>query len=77
MPAELPTLIYDGDCGFCQRSMELVRRWDREHRLHYVPFQDEARVARFGVPLPALAAAMHLVLRTAGCTQVPMPRRRS
>jgi len=62
MPAELPTLIYDGDCGFCQRSMELVRRWDREHRLHYVPFQDEARVARFGVPLPALAAAMHLVL---------------
>jgi predicted DCC family thiol-disulfide oxidoreductase YuxK len=26
-----------------------------------VPFQDGAAVARFGVPLPALAAAMHLV----------------
>jgi acetyl esterase len=62
MPAELPTLIYDGECGFCQRSMEQVRRWDREHRLRYVPFQDEAAVARFGVALPALAAAMHLVL---------------
>ena len=62
MPADAPTLVYDGDCGFCQRSMELVRRWDREHRLRYVPFQDEASVARFGVPLPALAAAMHLVL---------------
>jgi acetyl esterase len=62
MPAELPTLIYDGECGFCMRSMELLRRWDREHRLRYVPFQDEAAVARFGVALPALAAAMHLVL---------------
>src|SRR5258708_23461477 len=62
MPAELPTLIYDGECGFCKRSMELVRRWDREHRLRYVPFQDEAAVARFGVALPALAAAMHVVL---------------
>ena len=62
MPADVPTLIYDGECGFCSRSMELVRRWDREHRLQYVPFQDEAAVARFGVPLPARAAAMHLIL---------------
>jgi predicted DCC family thiol-disulfide oxidoreductase YuxK len=62
MPADAPTLVYDGECGFCRRAMERVRRWDREHRLRYVPFQDEARVARFGVPLPALAAAMHLIL---------------
>src|SRR5258708_39003301 len=61
MPAELPTLIYDGECGLCMRSMELMRRWDREHRLRYVPFQDEAAVARFRVPLPALAAPMPLV----------------
>src|SRR2546426_652421 len=64
-----PTLIYDGECGFCQRSVDLLRRWDREHRIALVPFQDEARVAAFDVPLPALApantrpsAAMHLVL---------------
>jgi len=62
MPVDVPTLIYDGECGFCRRSMEMVRRWDREHRLEYVPFQDERRVARCGVPLPALAAAMHLVM---------------
>ena len=57
-----PTLIYDGECGFCQRSVALLRRWDRERRIALVPFQDEARVAAFHVPLPALAAAMHLVL---------------
>jgi predicted DCC family thiol-disulfide oxidoreductase YuxK len=62
MRPERPTLIYDGECGFCRRSVELLRRWDREHRIAVVPFQDRARVAAFGIPLPALAAAMHLVL---------------
>src|SRR5882672_9085420 len=57
-----PTLIYDGECGICRTSVELVRRWDREHVLRVVPFQDAAAVARFGIALPALAAAMHLVL---------------
>ena len=56
------TLIYDGECGLCRRWVELVRRWDREHRITLVPFQDQAAVARFRIPLPALAAAMHLVL---------------
>src|SRR6266540_2292849 len=57
-----PTLVYDGDCGLCRRSVDLLRRWDREQRIALVPFQDQARVAAFGIPLPALAAAMHLVL---------------
>lgn len=57
-----PTLIFDGECGLCSRSVELLRRWDRDHRLRYVPFQDESAVAQFGIELPALAAAMHLVL---------------
>jgi len=60
MGGERATLIYDGECGICRRSMELVRRWDREHRIAYLAFQDPA-VARFGIGLPALAAAMHLV----------------
>jgi predicted DCC family thiol-disulfide oxidoreductase YuxK len=60
--AEGPTLIYDGECGLCRRSVDLVRRWDREQRLRYVPFQDRDAVARFGIGLPALAAAMHLIL---------------
>jgi len=46
----------------CRTSVELVRRWDREHVLRVVPFQDAVAVARFPIALPALAAAMHLVL---------------
>ena len=61
-PRRTPTLIYDGECGFCRESVGLVRRWDRERRLAIVPFQDQERVAAFGIPLTALAAAMHLVL---------------
>ncbi len=56
-----PTVIYDGECGICRQSVDLLKRWDREHVLRYVPFQDEAAVARFRIALPALAAAMHLV----------------
>ena len=56
-----PTLIYDGDCGLCQQAVKLLRRWDREHVLRFVPFQDGPAVARFGIALPALAAAMHLI----------------
>ncbi len=57
-----PTLIYDGECGVCQQAVALLRRWDREHVLRFVPFQDRAAIARFGIALPALAAAMHLIL---------------
>jgi predicted DCC family thiol-disulfide oxidoreductase YuxK len=56
-----PTVIYDGECGICRQSVDLLKRWDREHVLRYVPFQDEATVTRFRIALPALAAAMHLV----------------
>jgi predicted DCC family thiol-disulfide oxidoreductase YuxK len=57
-----PTLIYDGECGVCRKAVELLRRWDREHVLRFVPFQSQVVVARFGIALPALAAAMHLIL---------------
>jgi predicted DCC family thiol-disulfide oxidoreductase YuxK len=62
MGTDRATLIYDGACGFCRDAVGLVGRWDREHRVTLVPFQDEAKLAQFGLPLPALAAAMHLVL---------------
>lgn len=57
-----PTLIYDGDCGLCRAAVERLRRWDREQVIRFVPFQDEAQVAPFGIELPALAGAMHLVI---------------
>ncbi|MGH7530020.1 MAG: thiol-disulfide oxidoreductase DCC family protein [Gemmatimonadales bacterium] len=62
MAPDRPTLVYDGECGICRRAVRVLRRWDRAGVLRLVPFQDEAAVAHLGIPLPALAAAMHLVL---------------
>src|SRR5713226_1269804 len=74
-PPPRPTLIYDGECGLCRALVARLAAWDREHRIALVPFQDEATVARFGIGLPALAAAMHLVLPdgrvVAGADAVP------
>jgi predicted DCC family thiol-disulfide oxidoreductase YuxK len=33
-------LLWDGKCGFCRRSVEWVRRHDREGRFEIIPFQD-------------------------------------
>ena len=62
MSIERATLIYDGECGLCREAVALVTRWDGERRVTLIPFQDQTRVAAFRIPLPALAAAMHLVL---------------
>ena len=55
-------LVYDGECGFCEQCVGLVRRWDRAGRVIAVPFQDAAawRGAP-GLSSEALAAALHLV----------------
>jgi predicted DCC family thiol-disulfide oxidoreductase YuxK len=80
-----PTLIFDGECGLCRDAVDRLRRWDRERVLRFVPFQDASEVARFGIALPALAGAMHLVFPDgrvyAGADAVPellklLPRRR-
>jgi len=33
------TLVFDGDCGFCTRSLGWLRLADRSHRITTVPFQ--------------------------------------
>ena len=54
--------MYDASCGLCTDAAGLVRRWDRGRRLDVVPFQDDARLARFDIPVPVYAAALHLLL---------------
>jgi predicted DCC family thiol-disulfide oxidoreductase YuxK len=75
MDVDRATLIYDGECGFCRQAVALVSKWDRDRRITLIPFQEQARVAAFRIPLPALAAAMHLVLPdgrvTAGADAAP------
>jgi predicted DCC family thiol-disulfide oxidoreductase YuxK len=54
--------VYDGDCAFCSRSVDLLRRWDRARRINCVPYQDASALAGLPPMEPAaLEAAMHLV----------------
>ena len=34
-----PVLLYDGDCGFCAESVQLVLRHERRRRVRFAPLQ--------------------------------------
>ena len=34
-------VIYDGDCGFCQATVNLVKKLDWLNRFEFIPFQNE------------------------------------
>ena len=54
-----PCLVWDGDCGFCRRSVQHLRPWVGE-RVAFEPYQ--AAHARFpAIPLEAFREAVHLV----------------
>jgi predicted DCC family thiol-disulfide oxidoreductase YuxK len=36
-PTAAPLLVYDGDCGFCARSVQFILRHERRHDLKFVP----------------------------------------
>ncbi len=46
-----PVLLYDGTCGFCAESVQLVLRHDRVGSLRFAPLQGEiGRAVRAGHP---------------------------
>jgi predicted DCC family thiol-disulfide oxidoreductase YuxK len=53
------TLIFDGECGFCTRSRNLLARLDRHHRVSTVPFQERGVAERAGVSRERLAEAVY------------------
>jgi predicted DCC family thiol-disulfide oxidoreductase YuxK len=63
--ARLPgrwTVLYDGDCNFCRRTVRRLQRLDRDDRLALVPYQDR-EVAEFFAWLSrdALEDTLHVV----------------
>jgi predicted DCC family thiol-disulfide oxidoreductase YuxK len=42
-----PVVVYDGECGFCRRSVEAIRRRDRRGVFTYVPRQTPGIEQRF------------------------------
>ena len=41
------TVIYDGDCKVCGRSVKLLTRWDRNHELEMIPSQTPGVQAKY------------------------------
>jgi predicted DCC family thiol-disulfide oxidoreductase YuxK len=46
---QLTTLVYDGTCGFCTRSVRLLEALDRHRRVEVVPFQKSGVPASVGL----------------------------
>ncbi len=56
------TLVYDGDCRFCVRSVDLISSWDRGGAVELVPFQRGGFGERFPwIPADAYREALQLI----------------
>jgi predicted DCC family thiol-disulfide oxidoreductase YuxK len=56
------TLVYDGECRVCTRSVDVVRRWDTSAEIDIVAYQDAGVILRFPwIPAHAFDEAMQLV----------------
>jgi predicted DCC family thiol-disulfide oxidoreductase YuxK len=56
------TLVYDGDCRVCTRSVNVLRKLDLRDAIEIVPSQDPGVAARFSwIPPAAFAEAIQLV----------------
>ena len=65
MSSPQATLIFDGRCAYCRGWVERVRRWDRERRLDFVPYQTPDLEQRFpGVSRAECTQRIHLVDET-------------
>ena len=58
---ERVTLVFDGSCGFCTRSVRWVRGLDRRRRVTAVPFQRPGVPAAHGLSVAQCEAAVWAV----------------
>ena len=55
------TVIYDGDCNLCSTLVQWVERLDRGQRFRYLPMQDPAGLAAYGVTAQDCERGMLLI----------------
>src|SRR6266498_1837803 len=58
-------MLFDGDCGVCTWSAEVVRRMDRGRGFIVEPYQafDESELARFGINYEKCSRAVQVITR--------------
>lgn len=59
-PRDRLTVLYDGDCGFCNKTREWISRFDLERLYDWKPYQSGAGAA-FGISEEALAQRAYVV----------------
>ena len=63
------SVVYDGQCRVCSRSVELLTRWDRNHDLEMIPSQTPGVREKFPWIAPrAYAESIQLVRNRDGKT---------
>ena len=48
---EKPIIFYDGECGFCDRTVQWVLRKDKDHLFRFAALQGETALQMIGSPL--------------------------
>lgn len=54
------TFLFDADCGFCARSVMVLQRLDRHHRLAFLPLQDAGTLLPDAPSRQELALTLHV-----------------
>lgn len=63
------TVIYDGTCRVCTRSVKMLDSWDRNHELEIIPSQAPGTRQRFPwIPAGAYAESVQVIRTSDGRT---------
>jgi len=59
-------VIYDGDCSFCQSTVNLIKKFDWLGKFKFVPFQDEKTFKAFEELTPEMCKKELFLVRVNG-----------
>ncbi|MEM8675856.1 MAG: DCC1-like thiol-disulfide oxidoreductase family protein [Cyanobacteria bacterium P01_G01_bin.67] len=54
-------VVYDSKCNLCSTFAQLLKQFDREQTFSYLPMQDEAKLANYGITISDCDAGMILI----------------
>ncbi len=59
-------VVYDGDCSFCQSTVNLIKRFDWLQKFKFIPFQDEKAFKTFKELTPAMCKKELFLVKSNG-----------